>query len=232
MYLAQDINTRIEGSELVTCLNKTVTSFHLNTMINEIVKPFGARCMVQPISQNADVFKGRGDIKKTDVLLGADYSGERKRNKVTIFIRMLNPQMKISLTRPRLNKLIFLVAECLQHELNHQTQEKKIGKAFYTNHLPVAHSQQILKSRKDNIKYLSNTEEIDSFAHDLAMEIKFWYPKHSPKEIFNTLDSRKLLKAYSAYRNTFRGVEWTHIRKTLLKKTWKWLPKVIPPSRV
>ena len=110
----------------------------------------------------------------------------------------------------------FLVTQVLQHELIHQHQcqfpEHAEGNYFDMN-----------IDDKD-IHYFSELDEIDAFGHDIAMEIRYYYPKEDPYQVLKTVSRRKYIHSYKYYTNTFKGLDWTCIRKRLIKKANNWIP--------
>ena len=69
-------------------------------------------------------------------------------------------------------------------------------------------------------------EEIDAFAHDLAMEICYHYPEHDYKNVLKFINEFDRLDTWKIYRKTFKKARWNHVRNELLRKTYRWLPDV------
>jgi hypothetical protein len=79
-------------------------------------------------------------------------------------------------------------------------------------------------SNEEEKEYLADPDEIDAYGHDIAMEIKFFYPKQDPYEVLNKIGSKRKLWSYNYYKKTFKGDDWSHIKSRLLKKTYQWIP--------
>jgi hypothetical protein len=77
-----------------------------------------------------------------------------------------------------------------------------------------------------NMDYLAMVEEVDAYAHDLAMEIKYHYPDIDPKEVLKNLNNYGNLTTWEIYKRVFKKARWKYVRNELLKKTYKWLPYV------
>ena len=118
----------------------------------------------------------------------------------------------------------FLVSQVIQHETIHQVQwlhrdpcDEKVQLDFRNFNGG---------SREEEKLYLSELDEIDAYGHDIAMEIKFFYPNRDPIEVLSNINKCRKLWSYSYYKKTFRGDDWQQIRHKLLKKTYQWLPHV------
>lgn len=120
--------------------------------------------------------------------------------------------------------LKFAISQVCQHETIHQLQWQHRKK------LDVESAELDFRNLSGDIsedkEYLADIDEIDAYGHDIAMEIKFCYPKKDPYDILRTIDSRKKLWSYNYYKKTYKGDDWYDIKKRLLKKTYQWLPYV------
>jgi len=222
MHLAKAIDANIMESELVKSWGTTVTTSHFKRMLNDVLGQYDAKAVIQ-----------RETLKNTKVMkISGSYSFFRKKGKKIDIVYHLDRRRKsIELNTRLLNRVIFLTSQTLQHELIHKAQYKKFGKTFYTKHIPVLYSPYVQKKRKDNIKYLSLREEVDCFAQNIAMELVYKYPDKTPIESFKTLDKCNAT-LYNKYKLIFRNTDWVDLKKVLLKKIWKWLPKVSAPPRL
>lgn len=118
----------------------------------------------------------------------------------------------------------FSVSQVCQHESIHQCQWSKVidpslkvssGKLDFR-----------MEQDEDEKEYLSDPDEIDAYAHDIAMEIKFYYPKKDPYKVLSNLSKHKKVWSYNYYKKTFKGEEWNTIKCHLYKKIYKWFPYV------
>jgi hypothetical protein len=122
------------------------------------------------------------------------------------------------------DKFKFHISQACQHELIHKYQNQFRENNFEYEPIDLRSLQQ--GSIDDEQNYLSCLDEIDAYAHDIAMEIKFHYPYFNPYFVLSSISKRRKLDSYNYYRNTFKHEDWSYIRKLLLKKTYKWLPYV------
>jgi hypothetical protein len=122
------------------------------------------------------------------------------------------------------DKFKFLISQACQHELIHKYQNQFRENTF--DYEPIDLRSLHQEDLEDEQDYLSSLDEIDAYAHDIAMEIKYYYPFYNPLYVLTTISKRRKLDSFNYYRNTFKHEEWSYIRKLLLKKTYKWLPYV------
>lgn len=117
----------------------------------------------------------------------------------------------------------FAISQVCQHETIHQLQWRRRGPDS-DRKPPVEFCSEDMKDMESK-EYLSDVDEIDAYAHDIAMEIKYFYPNKNPEQILSNINRYKKLWSYSYYRHTFQNSEWSNIQNRLLKKTYQWLPR-------
>jgi hypothetical protein len=215
MRLAKEIDAQIMMSRLVKSRGTTVTTSDFKRMMNEIINPFGAKAVIKRVS-----------LRKPRVMKVAGCYWTKKRGtKIILHFHLDHRRKKIFLNTRIMNRVIFLTSQTLQHELIHQHQDARLGDSFYTKRIPVAYSKKIQKTREDNIKYLSMKEEVDCYGQNIAMELVYNHPNEPLSKLFRNINQRKS-PCYKKYTEVFNNTEWGALRKELLKKVWKWLPKV------
>lgn len=222
MHLAKAINVCIMDSELMKMHGATVTPMELKRLVNAIVNPFDARAVFKRRTTNRE---------KVGIKVGGSFAGYRKGKKIYINFILPKNQKTITLNTRRLNRLVFLTSQTLQHELIHKAQDKRYGPKFYTKNFLVTHSSQVQKSRKEDIKYYSTHEEVDCYAQNIAMELVYNHPSETRQSLFKNIETRNS-QLYRRYRNIFKNTEWSELKKGLLKKVWKWLPIVVAPPKI
>lgn len=79
------------------------------------------------------------------------------------------------------------------------------------------------KNPTEDQKYLSDTDEIDAYSHDIALEILNYYKKHKKTDIFSSFYKKRKLESLSIYKKTFKNTNWTKIYRKLVKKSYKWI---------
>ena len=109
---------------------------------------------------------------------------------------------------------VFLVSQVICHELIHYMQDL----ARDGNGQSLKHTR---KYKKQEQRYLSDPDEIQAYAHDIAMELQ----RHYRSDVFGALRHvGKKRKSFSIkyYNKTF-GKGDCEIRRRLLRHVYKWL---------
>jgi hypothetical protein len=113
----------------------------------------------------------------------------------------------------------FLLNQNLQHEFIHRKQ-KMSRKIDFWNKFHKIENKGPIHKLEDRV-YLSDFDEIEAFAHDLSMEIQYYYPDDKIDEVLRNPSRFRKVNTYRVYKKTFKNTNWTDIRKQLLKKTFK-----------
>jgi len=203
-------------------IGKTLPYAQLSKVLNTILRPMGGsiRVVRQTTLDNArDIFDFSGYF---DIL--------KKRNKIRITLHVPKNRDTITITTSAYNRLRFAFSQVVQHEFIHLSQfsfrpeqaERKIK---------VYHSQKLSKERVSEIEYLREWCEVEAYAHDIAMEIKYFYPNRKPDTIINRIDKFTKLYSYKKYKAAFKGTEWDRLRISLLRKCWKWISVAHLPKK-
>lgn len=119
----------------------------------------------------------------------------------------------------------FAVSQVCQHESIHQCQWSMVSDPSLRERQKEKLDFRIEQSDED-MDYLADPDEIDAYAHDIAMEIKFFYPRKDPYKVLQNINKHKKLWSYNYYKKTFKGENWDDIKHHLFKKTYKWIPYV------
>jgi hypothetical protein len=72
--------------------------------------------------------------------------------------------------------------------------------------------------------YLAEVDEIDTYAHDIALELVF-YHRNDCFEVLRDMQSEKV-SSWLLYQSAFNGTEWSDIRNRLLKKVFQHLTRI------
>lgn len=147
-------------------------------------------------------------------------------NKKIITLNLSSHYRKFNIHHHNWKIFKFCVSQVCQHESIHQLQWQKRDNSTFVQE-PIdfrLHPKNTDEEEEKN--YLADPDEIDAYAHDIAMEIKFYYPDQNPYSILKHIRRKRKVWSYHYYRNTFKRDDWTEIRRLLLKKTYTWLPHV------
>jgi hypothetical protein len=209
MFLAESINDTLESKK-----SKLVGWNGYYTIVSVLNRAFGQKDLKFKL-ETFDYFE------KDDYSVSGLY--DMNEDKKYIILNFSSRHIDITLQPYDWNKFKFLVSQVIQHETIHQFQ--------WTFREPYQEKLQLdfrnfSGSKEEEKLYLSELDEIDAYAHDIAMEIKFFYPKRDPYDVLRNINKSRKLWSYFYYKKTFRGDEWQPIKSRLLKKTFKWLPYV------
>lgn len=120
-----------------------------------------------------------------------------------------------------IDSFFFLISQTIQHEAIHQHQWANREPEDEASKLDFRNFGGTLQEERD---YLSDIDEIDAYAHDIAMEIKRYYPNRNPYEVLKNIKKTRKIHSYNYYRRTFSKCEWGTIKKQLFKKIYNWMP--------
>lgn len=165
--------------------------------------------------------------ERFDSILRDDYSVsglyDMSKDVRYIILNFSNQHYDFRLPPNKWKEFKFLISQTIQHETIHQLQWQKKPEECEYVHLDF---RNIASEGDEEKEYLAEMDEIDAYAHDIAMEIKFFYPRLHPHTVLKTIDKRKKIYSYSYYKRVFKKDDWSSIRSRLLKKTYNWLPYV------
>jgi hypothetical protein len=183
--------------------------------VQTLLKPFGAKVELK-----------HHDLKtKRFCIVGGEFTPGVVRTPITIFLHVNSNKSNIYMSRKKIRSFLFTLSQTLQHELVHKYQFQRSGnQRFYTH--SYYYTMGSAKGGGQSMEYLAMVEEVDAYAHDLAMEIKYHYPDIDPKEVLKNLNNYDNLTTWYIYKRVFRKARWKYVRNELLKKTYKWLPYV------
>lgn len=121
----------------------------------------------------------------------------------------------------------FAVSQVCQHEAIHQCQWSYVSDPQLRERdkekLDFRNTEGSIDEEQE---YLADTDEIDAYGHDIAMEIAFYYPKKNPYKVLQDINKHRKIWSYKYYKRTYKNEDWSLIRNRLLKKAYKWIPHV------
>lgn len=204
MYIAKDILAKLDKHE--ADIRMCATPSQLAVVLN---RAFGKR----------DRLKFEVTESPTDMSIGGYYDAEP--NFKHILLQYRDASTPIELDDFWWPEYRFLLSQVIQHETIHQLQ--------WLNRQSHSEVHKRFASQCETVDqlYLADVDELDAYAHDIAMEIKFRYPRRDPYRVVCTIDKTRKLWSYNYYRRAYRGVEWSSIKKHLLRRVVKWIPHVV-----
>lgn len=164
-----------------------------------------------------------GDYNRNDFSVSGIY--DMSRNQKYIIINFPKKYQNIFFNESRWKDFRFAVSQVCQHELIHEHQWMHREQLDW-DRMPLEFRCEDI-SKAEERDYLNDADEIEAYAHDIAMEIKYFYPSKDPYKVLQNVHRYKKIWSYRYYSKTFRGTEWSGIHNKLLKKTYQWMPHVI-----
>ena len=211
MYLASEINEILESKKSKLVGNSSF--FYITTILNKAFKD------KDPYKFKYETFD---DYSKDDFSVSGLYDMDM--DKKYVILNFSKNSKTYTIEEKRWEEFKFTISQVCQHESIHQNQWQH---REYTSDGPMQLDfRNLTGDISEEKEYLSDVDEIDAYAHDIAMEIKFYYSKKNPYEILKTIDSRKKIWSYTYYKKAFKGDDWSKIKSRLLKKTFQWMPYV------
>lgn len=217
MRLTDKINARFlqHDLEFYDLVGREVTFHELRRLAARVVKPW-ARVKLHSYAKAP-----RYELA---------FSGTYWCHTSKIDIILHHPEKTTTLQLRHVNRFRQRLNQFTQHELVHKDQHKKFGSVFTQD--PVAPvkfnvARKLTENQEFNIKYLSDKIEIDAYGHDIAYEIQWLFPNKDPYTILNSISRYPYARSqYTYYQQAFKNIDWTPIRKHLLRRAWRWLPTV------
>jgi hypothetical protein len=212
MYLSPVIDGVLESKK--SKLLGRNTHYYVTSVLNRAFKT------VEPFKFRYETYD---DYGKDDYSVSGLYDMDT--NIKYIILNLPRSCKYLTLDEKRWKEFKFAVSQVCQHESIHQCQ-------WSFRHDSDPHKEPLEFRTKndepvDEVQlYLSDPDEIEAYAHDIAMEIRFYYPKHNPYEVLQKVGKKKKIWSYDYYKKTFKGEDWSYIKKHLLKKTYRWLSQV------
>jgi hypothetical protein len=220
MYLAPRINRRIAAMRDV--LRGSVPLETVLDLVQSALKPFGIRVYLMPDDT----------LTRPDFTCGGLYDFQKKRQPIDIVLHFHEGNRCFNFTKKNWTKFSFLLSQVVQHELIHKCQyshRQEIENGGATLYYDIKAGE---KSDKEHMDYLAELDEIEAYAHDIALEILHHYPTMDPYAVLSSINRRRRLWSWNYYRDAFKYSEdWSDVRHRLLKKTYQWLPIVIEYQR-
>lgn len=140
-----------------------------------------------------------------------------------VIFNFSNNANSLTINHNRWNEFKFLISQAIQHETIHQLQWQNRDCGDEPVKLDF---RSLVGNAEDDKEYLSDPDEIDAYGHDIAMEIKYYYPNKNPYRVLSRIQNTRKIPSYKYYKSTFKGCDWTKIHNKLLTKTYKWIPHV------
>lgn len=206
MYLTTDIDNLLEDNKF-RFMNESITYKAMQRRLNKLFKK----------QHNVEFKIEKYDDFENDAI---SFSGiyDMFEEKTYIILNVSDHTDNIKVHKWEYFK--FLLSQCIQHEKIHECQW-----SFRSCDEPC--EKQWRESDKRDINderlYLSERDELEAYGHDIALEIKYFYPNSDPMYVLSNINNYKRITSWNYYKKTFKGVNWLSLKKILLKKAFYWI---------
>lgn len=215
LYLAKKIDKK-----LLTLEDRWKGHMRKSTIVRqlqEVLKPFGVIVL----------WEKNPKLKAEDYWIKAFYYWNRRNLPVEMIFEFSEKGGQyFDWKRSNVRHTLFVISQAIQHELIHKSQfsRRDTDNYKFDYYQPINHRK--TGAAKEHLEYLSMFDEMDTFGHDIAMEIKYHYSTLDPYEVLRTIEKRRLLTSYGYYKKAFKGLKWKPVHDRVLKNVHKWLPYV------
>lgn len=209
MFLASKINKRIASLYHDLSSRTEIGYDELQQVVYKAVKPLGVR---------VDVC--RDELPKRAFAIGGYFEPERVRQPIMIELFVSQKAESIRVSKKWLANTSFVLFQTLCHELVHKYQYKHREPESVVWIIELDDFAEMDEQQS----YLAELDEIDAYAHDIALELAFYHPDTCMEEL-RTMQSPKI-SSWSLYTEAFEGTSWREIHNRLLKKVYKHLTQI------
>lgn len=214
MIEAPEINKRVEKFQ--DKFTGYQSPIEIAELIQKILKPWKVKINV----------KKSKDVPIQEISIGGSFDNEKIYKQIEIDLYFNPRQKKYGWNEYNVTGTMFLLRQVLQHELIHQyqmQQRHEESRGMVTYYAVVSRDP----SKQEEVDYLSELDEIDAYAHDIAMEIKHYYPDEDPYQVLKAIRRKRYLTSWKIYAKAFKHCrDWEQVRHRLLTKIYNWLPYV------
>lgn len=210
MLLAKRINKRLDRLRDELSSVKSISYRDLRSIVNEMVKHFDAQA----------VLIKEGDMPANTIGIGGSFDPFKARCPIDIEIYVSKHRNKIILSPFVVRETCFAIFQSLSHESIHKFQYQK------RNNNPAVWFMMLDDGQpmSERQTYLAEIDEIDAYAHDIAIELLHRYPKTYMDQLRNAHMMTPI--TWLMYLDAFKGTEWSDIKNRLLKKTYQHITRI------
>lgn len=212
MYLAPKINARLKKMRPV--LSGRVPLEVVYDEVQTALKPFGVRVVVD-FDQS---------LARPEFCCSGSYDYTRRKLPIEVIMHFNDGITDFDFNDRAWTEFSFLLSQVVQHELIHKYQFSH--RSGMDNDVCLYYDIKAgEKSDKEHMDYLAELDEIDAYGHDIALEIKQFYPRLDPYYVLSTINKRRKIWSWKYYEKAFKGSDdWSDVKNRLLKKAYIWLP--------
>lgn len=215
MYQAQEILDTLDAVR--PRLMGSHTKQEIINTLNRAFKPFDAYVTID----NSNTFRN----KSYSMQGWYDPNARGRSIEIKICLNKKKRNLRIK-TVKEWERFRFLFSEFMQHELIHKHQwQYREPEWAYDEY---DYQERGRNARQREQLYLGNKDEIHAYAHDIAHEIRYYYPDEDPYQVLQDVTNRtRKIKSYGYYKSAFRGCDWSAVQRRLIKHAYKWIPHIV-----
>lgn len=214
MIEAPEINKRVEKfqDKLVGYQNP----IEIREVLQKMLKPWNVKINI----------RRSDDVPIQEISIGGSFDHEKRGKQIELDVYLNPHQKKFGWNEYNTPGIMFLLRQVLQHELIHQYQmqhRQEESRGMVTYYSVVSRDP----AKQEECDYLSELDEIDAYAHDIAMEIRHYYADEDPYEVLKNIRRKRYLTSWKIYTKAFKKCkDWSQVRQRLLTKVYNWIPYV------
>jgi hypothetical protein len=209
MFMASKINKRVASLYHDLSSRSEIGHDELQQVVQKAVKPLGVRVVIC-----------KDELPKRAFAIGGYYEVGRVRQPICLELFVSNRAESIRISKKWLSNTMFVLFQTLNHEWLHRQQYKHRGDDSVVWIIELDDFAEMDEQQS----YLAELDEIDAYAHDIALELAFYHPDTCMDEL-RTMQSPKI-SSWSLYTEAFEGTSWCEIHNRLLKKVYKHLSQI------
>lgn len=213
MYLASSINERLRSN--TSTFRRCKSQREVNSKLRKIFKDLNVKTkiIIDKSSTGSEPY------------LGGLYNSDR--DEITLIFFLPPKARKVRMrTKNEMIYFHFTVSQVLQHELIHRYQYSNRKVKF--EQIDYSELSSFLNHSETSLEYLLDYDEIEAYSHDIAMELKWFYPDKDILGIMRKIHKhRKNIWTYNMYYEAMKNTKyWKSTQRKLLKRAYQWLPTV------
>ena len=210
MYLAPEIDKVLDDNK-----HKFIGELSYNTIVRRLGLAFD---FPKDLKFKVEEFK---DVDVNEFTVSGLY--DMINNKKYIILNVSDEGKSLEFDEKTFSSFKFLISQTIQHESIHQNQWQHRDDVDAPIKLDFRNFGGTIEEERE---YLADIDEIDAYAHDIVMEMKYYYPKEDPYKVLRRIELARKIPSYRYYKYTFKNCSWYKIKKHLFSKIYKWIPYV------
>jgi hypothetical protein len=215
MFQAKKINKRIAVLAKSLKGRNEISKNDFADLIYKALKPLGIKVELTEVDIGVDI-----------LTVGGYFEPERVRQPMTVEVHTSKDAKTLMLDDLDMDAVYFILFQTICHEMIHKYQyQHRDGEDVVWYYEMDDRSLEL----SEHQMYFAEVDEIDTYGHDIALELCYYYPETAFDVMKNITeeDEFKEITSWHIYTEAFAGQGWSDIRKRLLKKSYLHLVNII-----